>query len=148
MSKSNAWETGVLALVLNNTTFAGVGDDGLRGSTNAGSLYLALHTSAPAEDGDQTSNEIAYENYARVTISRTGQWTVTGDSAVNANEVSWPTAGATGGATATHWSIGTSASGAGTMLYYGSFSAPVGGLVVGNGVTPRAAAGQLTITEG
>lgn len=45
----------------NNTAWANVGDaTGLRGSSVAGSLYLSLHTSSPAEAGTQATNEIAY----------------------------------------------------------------------------------------
>lgn len=50
-----------LLLFFNNTNWAVVGDaTGLRGSTTAGSLYLSLHTSSPAEAGNQSTNEISY----------------------------------------------------------------------------------------
>jgi len=50
-----------LLLLLNNTDWAAVGDaGGLQNSATAGSLYLSLHTSSPAEGGSQTTNEIAY----------------------------------------------------------------------------------------
>ena len=58
---ANAAATDLLKLLLNNTTWANIGDaTGLVGSGTAGSLYLSLHTSSPAESGDQTTNEIAY----------------------------------------------------------------------------------------
>ena len=48
MSMSNAAETAWLTLLLNNTNWANIGDaTGLRGSTVAGSLYIALHTADP-----------------------------------------------------------------------------------------------------
>lgn len=50
-----------LKLLLNNTTWAGVGDaTGLVGSTSAGNVYLSLHTSSPGETGNQSTNEISY----------------------------------------------------------------------------------------
>ena len=92
MSKTNAWENGLLLLVFNNTNFANVGDaTGLRGSSAAGNLHLSLHTSDPGEAGSQTTNEIAYTSYARVAVARSG-------------------AGF----------IGTDLAGAGTLLYKGT----------------------------
>lgn len=50
-----------LLLFFNNTNWAVVGDaTGLRSSSTAGSLYLSLHTSSPAEAGNQSTNEISY----------------------------------------------------------------------------------------
>lgn len=47
--------------ILNNADWANVGDAaGLQNSATAGSLYLSLHTSSPAESGNQATNEIAY----------------------------------------------------------------------------------------
>ena len=58
---ANAAATNLLKLLLNNTTWANIGDTtGLVGSGAAGNLYLSLHTSSPAESGDQSTNEIAY----------------------------------------------------------------------------------------
>lgn len=50
-----------LLLFFNNTDWAVVGDAaGLQNSASAGSLYLSLHTSSPAEAGNQSTNEISY----------------------------------------------------------------------------------------
>lgn len=50
-----------LLLFFNNTDWAVVGDaSGLQNSASAGSLYLSLHTSSPAEGGNQSTNEISY----------------------------------------------------------------------------------------
>lgn len=58
---ANAAATDLMLLLFNNTNWANLGDaTGVRGSTTAGSLYLSLHTSSPAESGNQASNEIAY----------------------------------------------------------------------------------------
>lgn len=144
MSKSNAWETGLLSLLFENSNFANVGDaTGLRGSSTAGSLYFSLHTSSPGEAGDQTTNEITYTSYARVAVARSSSgWTVTADAvAVDAN-VTFP-AGTGGSGTATHWGLGTASSSTGVLLYYGTITPNI---VCGNGVTPVLTAGTV-VTE-
>lgn len=137
MSKSNACETALLELLFKNTNFANVGDaTGLRGSTTAGSLYVSLHTADPGEAGDQSTSEIAYTSYARVAVARSGSgWTVTGNSVSPAANISFPT-GTGGSGTATHFGIGTAASGAGVLLYAGQITTPAGGIVCGNTITP------------
>lgn len=144
MSKSNTWENDLLLLVFNNTNAANIGDaTGLRGSSTAGSLYLSLHTADPGEAGDQSTNEIAYTGYARVAVARSGSgFTVTGNAVALAANVDFP-AGTGGSGTATHFGIGTSASGAGKLLYKGALSPSI---VCGNGVTPRINAGTV-VTE-
>lgn len=58
---ANAAATAFLTLLFNNTDWANVGDAaGLQNSAAAGSLYLSLHTSSPAEAGNQSTNEISY----------------------------------------------------------------------------------------
>lgn len=144
MSKSNAFETAFLSHIFENADIALVGDaTGVRGSTTAGSLYFSLHTSDPGEAGDQTTNEVAYTSYARVAVARSGSgWTVTGNAvAVDAN-VTFP-AGTGGSGTATYWGLGTSASGAGLLLFKGSISPSI---VCGSGVTPQLTAGTC-VTE-
>lgn len=74
MSKSDAWESALMLLLFNNTNAANIGDaTGLRGSTVAGQLFLALHTADPGEAGTQSTNEVgtgAYTGYARVGLNR------------------------------------------------------------------------------
>lgn len=144
MSKSNSWETDLLNLLFNNSNAANIGDaTGLRGSTTAGSLYLSLHTADPGEAGDQTTNEAAYTSYARVAVARSsGGFTVSGNQVTLAANVDFP-AGTGGSGTATHFGIGTAASGAGKLLYSGTISP---NLVLGNGITPRLGTGT-TVTE-
>jgi hypothetical protein len=86
MSKGNTWENDLLLLVFNNTNAANIGDaTGLRGSTAAGNLYLALHTGDPGEAGDQTTNEANYTGYARMAVVRSAAgFTVTTNNVVNA----------------------------------------------------------------
>lgn len=145
MSKTNSCEAGLLDLLFLNTDFANVGDaGGLQNSATAGSLYVSLHTSDPGEAGDQTTNETAYTNYARVAVARSGAgWSRSTSTISNVAAVTFATCGATG-ATITHFGIGTASSGAGVLLYKGALTSS---LVVGSGVTPQFAAGALTVTE-
>lgn len=145
MSKSNAAENGILALLFNNTDFAGIGDaGGLQNSAAAGSLYVSLHDTDPGEAGDQTTGETAYTNYARVAVARSGAgWTVAGNSATNAAQITFPQCGASG-ATVAYVGIGTDSSGAGTLLYSGALNSS---LAVALNITPLFAASGLTVTE-
>lgn len=124
MPIANAAETDLLKLLMQNTNFANLGDaTGVRGSTTAGSLFVALHTASPGEAGDQTTNEANYTNYARVAVARSaGGWTVAGDQVSNAALISFPACGASGN-TITHWSAGVATSGASEILFYGALSA-------------------------
>ena len=145
MSKSNAWETALLALVFNNDNAANIGDaTGLRGSSTAGSLYVSLHTGDPGEAGSQTTNECAYTSYARVAVARSGAgWTVSGNAVTNAALVQFPQC--TGSSeTATYFGIGTASSGAGVLLYKGALSAS---LAISSGIQPQFAAETLNGTE-
>jgi hypothetical protein len=149
MSKTNAFETDLLNHIFTNAAISDIGDaSGLPAAATAGSLYISLHTADPGEAGDQTTNEVttgAYDTYARVAVARNGtQWTVSGNSATNANEIAFPAATGGSGATVTHFGIGTSATLAGNLLYYGALT---GSLAVSSGITPRFAATQLTVTE-
>jgi hypothetical protein len=147
MSKADTWENELLLLVFNNTTDANVGDaTGLRGSTTAGSLFVALHTADPGEAGNQSTSEATYTGYARVAVARAsgaGGWTVSTNSATNASTVTFGACTA-GSNTITHFSVGKSTSGATNMLYSGALTAS---LAVSAGITPSFAASALTITE-
>jgi hypothetical protein len=142
MSASNSLETAILSLFFENANYANVGDaTGLRGSSTAGSVYVSLHTSDPGEAGDQTTNESAYTNYARVAVARsTAAWTVTGNSATNDAVITFPQCGATP-STITHFGVGRSSSGAGELYFSGTCS-----LAVSSGITPEFAASALTVT--
>lgn len=128
MSKSNTFENDLLQLIFNNVDIALIGDAaGIQNSAAAGNLYVSLHTAEPGEAGDQTTNETAYTNYARVAVARSvAGWTVSGNSVSNAAAIAFAACGLTG-ATITHFGIGTDASGAGKLLYSG----PLGTVVQG-----------------
>lgn len=143
---TNNFETSILQLIFQNSNIANIGDaTGLRGSTTAGSLYVSLHTASPGEAGDQTTNETSYTNYLRsggaVARSASG-WAVSGNVADNVSAITYATCGTTG-ATISHFGIGASSTGAGTLLFYGSFTTSK---TYNDGDTPVIPAGQLDIT--
>lgn len=143
MSMSNSLENSLLLLLFNNTNIANVGDaTGLRGSTAAGSLYLSLHTADPGEAGTQTTSECAYTSYARVAVARTsGGFTVATNTMTLTANMDFPAA--TGGSeTATHFGVGTAASGTGVLLFKGAISPTI---AISTGVTPRLTTGT-TVT--
>jgi len=132
MSKGNTFENDLLRLIFNATAIANLADNA--SSSPLTDLYVSLHTADPGEAGDQTTNEIAYTSYARVAVARSGSgWTVTGNSVSPAGNIDFPT-GTGGSGTATHFGVGTAASGAGKLLYKGTVTPNI---VCGSGVTPR-----------
>lgn len=147
MSASNTFESDVLLLLLNNTNIANLGDaTGVRGSSTAGSVFIALHTADPGETGNQSTSEATYTSYARVAIARSGAgFTISGTAptqAANAAIVNFPAC--TGGSnTITHFSIGDTTSGATKILLSGALSAS---LSVSAGITPSFAIGALVAT--
>lgn len=145
MSKGNSFETDLLLLIFNNTNIANIGDaTGVRGSSTAGSLYVALHTANPDETGTQATNECSYTGYARKAVARSGAgWTVTANAVENAAAVTFDPCTA-GSSTATHFSVGYESSGATKILYKGVLTAS---LAISAGITPEFAAGALDITE-
>lgn len=148
MSLSNASESDLLKLVFQNANFANVGDaTGLRGSTTAGSFYVALHTADPGEAGDQTTSEATFTSYARVAVARTsGAWTVTGTAptqVANAATITFPTC--TGGSnTITYFSIGVASAGASEIIVSGALTSSVA-VSTGNPIASFAI-GALAIT--
>jgi len=146
MSASNAFETALLQHLLQNADIANIGDaTGIRGSSTAGSLYVALHTADPGEAGTQSTSETSYTSYARVAVPRNSGGTGFGVAAgvgSNNGEIVFPTCGATGAAL-THWSVGTLSSGAGVVLWKGTLPSTFN---VATGIAPRIPAGALTLT--
>ncbi len=141
MSKGNTFENDLLKLIFNATPIANIADNAA--SSPLTNLYVSLHTADPGEAGDQTTSEVAYTSYARVAVARTsGGFTVTGNSVSPVSNIDFP-AGTGGSGTATHWAIGTAASGAGKILYKGAITPSI---VCGNGITPRLTTAS-TVTE-
>lgn len=144
MSATNVFENGLLSLIFENANYANVGDaTGLRGSLTAGVFYIDLATGDKTETGSQTTNEIAYMSYARVSVARsTAGWTVASGVADNDSAITFP-AGTGGSGTATHFGVGSDSSGAGNLFLKGALAAS---LVCGSGVTPSFAAGALDVS--
>ena len=139
-AKSNWAENGFLDLLYNATTWAGIAQNH---ATPLATFYLALHSSSPADAGNQTTNEVSYGAYARVAVARTsGGFTVSGNQVTLAADKDFPEA-TSGTATATHFSIGTLSTGAGNILHYGTVTPNIS---ISTGVTPRLTTGT-TITE-
>ena len=141
MSKGNTLENDLLKLLFNATAIANVADNAA--SAPLTNLQVSLHTADPGEAGSQTTSEIAYTSYARVAVARTtGGWTVTANSISPVANISFPQA--TGGSgTATHFGVGTAASGAGILHYSGTVTPNI---VVSSGVTPILTTAS-TVTE-
>jgi len=132
MSKSNTFENDMLKLFFNATAIADLAENDT--TSPATNLYVSLHSSDPGEAGSQTTNEVAYTSYARVAVARTsGGWTVTANSVSPAAAITFPACtGST--ATATHFGVGVSSSGAGYLLYSGTVTPNIS---ISSGVTPE-----------
>jgi len=142
MSKGNTFENDLLLLIFNATGIANIADNAA--SSPLTNLQVSLHSSDPGEAGSQTTNEVAYTSYARVAVARSNVgWTVSGNTVTNAALIQFPQC--TGSSvTATHFAIGTAASGAGKILYKGALSAS---LAISSGIQPQFGAGDLDGTE-
>ena len=74
MPKSTDTCNKILALIFNGTAWADIAENDT--SSPLGSLYLALHTASPGIGNAQTTNEVAYTDYARKAVVRTTSgWT-------------------------------------------------------------------------
>lgn len=126
-SFTNGTESALAALIFNATNWTSIADN--TATAPATNLYVSLHNADPGEGGSQTTSETAYTSYARVAVARTsGGWTVSGTDptqVVNAAIINFPQCGVTGD-TLTHWGLGLSSSGAGTLLASGPIG-PVAG---------------------
>ena len=142
MSKSNTFETELLALIFNATAIADLAEnDATAPLTN---LYVALHTADPGEAGVQNTSETAYTGYARVAVARTaGGWAVAAGSVSPVANIDFGQCTASPGAAITHASVGVAASGATKILYKGALSASI---TMAVGTIPRITTGS-TITE-
>lgn len=139
-------ENQLLALLFQNANISGLGDaTGVRGSADAGSLYISLHTADPGEAGTQTTSEATYTGYTRVGVVRSAAgWAITANEVENVATVQFPAA--TGGSnTITHIGIGTAASGAGKLLWRGGFVDPAS-LSVSAGIAPKFDPGVIKVT--
>ena len=153
MSKTNAFELGILQLVLQNADLAAIGDaTGLRGSSTAGSYYIALCDADPGEGGDLVNNEIdsaaVYTQYTRVAVARNGtEWVTDGGNGLqNGNAVTFPKMTSGTNVTATHFAICKAGTAKVDDAIYSE--ALNSSLLISANVTPSFAAGALVVTEG
>jgi len=129
--KHDTFENDFLKLILQAVPMANFADNAASAPNTV--VWLSLHTADPGEAGNQSTNEIAYGNYARVSVPRSASgWTVTGNVAALLNDATFPT-GNGGSGTATFFGIGTASSGAGKLLWSAALSPAI---VCGNGATP------------
>lgn len=146
MSKSNAFETQILALILNGTAIANIADNAA--SSPLTNLYLAFHTADPGEAGTGQTNEATYGGYARTAIARNPSspaWTVSGNQATNAAQISLPSWASGASNTLTHFSVVVASSGTSEILYSGALANSV--VMSAGNPTATAAIGALAITE-
>lgn len=134
MAKTNYLEDQIINHIFRTGTF-----------TKPTNLYVALYTSATADDG--TGTEVTGGSYARAQLDPLdANWTATsaGDGQTdNASAITFPTPSANWG-TITHFAI-MDAAAAGNMLYHGSLTASK---TVNNGdPAPSFPVGALTVTE-
>jgi hypothetical protein len=143
MAKSTTTCNNLLKLLFNATAWANIADNA--GASPLTNLYLSLHSADPGVGNNQTTNEVAYSNYQRIPIARSGSgWTVLSNGVSNAALAQFAQCGITG-ATARYVAIGTNASpDAGNVLYAGQLNAD---LAISNGIQPQFALGALTVTE-
>jgi hypothetical protein len=141
MSKSDTFENDLVKLLFNGTAISNIADNAA--TSPATVLWLALHSADPGEAGTQTTSEVAYTGYGRVSVARTSAgWTVTNNQAALAAAAVF--GACTGGsATAGFWSVGTAQTGTGKVLYSGTISPTIS---ISNGVTPQLNAGT-NVTE-
>lgn len=141
MSKGNTFENDFVKLIFNGTPIANIADNAV--SSPLTSLYLSLHTADIGEAGNQTTSEANYTGYDRVAVARNSSgFTISNNVVTLVANTEFPVC--TGGSsTITHFAIGTSASGAGKILYKGAVSPTI---TVTDGITPRLNSGPI-VTE-
>ncbi len=133
MSFSNTAETAVLDYVFKGSNVSWDGNT---------DLWLALHTADPGEAGTAVTSEATYGSYARATLTRASDFTVSGNQVSNTNLEQFPQC-TSGTETITHVSIVTSASGAGTIIVRAALNTSI---PVSTGIQPQFAAGALVFT--
>jgi hypothetical protein len=139
MPRGATFDNDLLKLIFNGVGIANIADNAA--SSPLTNLYIALHTADPGVGGSQATDECTYGGYARQGVARTSAgWSVTGNSVSPVADVVFPIASA-GSETATHFSVGTLASGAGKILYSGEIDVP---FEIATGVT---CIPEITITE-
>lgn len=146
-SKKDTFENDLFLLIFQNTNLANIGDaTGLRGSTTAGSFYIALFTAAPSDSTQGT--ETSYTNYTRIGVVRSAAgWTVSGSNPTNCSNaaaITFPQCGATGATLVAFAICKAGTTGVNDQIYWGDLTS---NLVVSSGITPEFAIGDLDVNE-
>lgn len=132
MPKNSTFANDFLKLIFQGVGIAGIADN--TATNPITNIYVSLHTANPGAAGTQSTSEAAYTGYARVAVPRTTSgWNVASGVANPAAAINFPAA--TGGSeTEGFFGVGTSASGAGKLLYPGSITPTIS---VSAGVQPQ-----------
>lgn len=143
---STDFKTDLALLLFNNTNIGALGDTtGVRGSSVAGSIYVALHVTDPGAGGKQNTGEATFGLYARQAVARAsgaGGWTCSAGAISNASAITYAEANS-GSETINYFSIGYEVSGATKMLASAVVTTP---RAVSTGVTLSFAVGDLDVT--
>ena len=114
----------LLRLIFNGTPYANMADNAAVAPFS--SLYVSLHIQSPGPNGNQSTSEASFGNYARVSVPRTsGGWTVLGNVVYPANLITFPPATGSPNQVLTYMGIGTNSVGAGHLLYFAPVSPPI-----------------------
>lgn len=124
-SFANGTQLAFLKLLFQAVNWGSIADN--TASSPATVLWFSLHNADPGEGGNQATNETAYTNYARVQVARTtGGFSVSGTASPaiisNVAALNFPQCGVTGD-TLTHFGVGLSQTGAGTLIGSGPIGA-------------------------
>jgi hypothetical protein len=105
-------------------------------------LWLALHTADPGEAGTAVTSEATYGGYARLSVTRSTGFTVSGNQVSNAALAQF-VACSSGSNVITYASIVDTSSGAGTIIVRALLNSSI---TVSTGVQPQFSANALTFT--
>ncbi|MGL4489175.1 MAG: phage tail fiber protein, partial [Rhizobiaceae bacterium] len=108
MSKGATFTNDYLNLIYKATAIANVADNAATAPITA--IHVSLHSADPGSAGNQTTSEVAYTGYVRVSVTRGAGWTVTANSVSPAATVAFAQCTA-GAATAYYWMTGTASTG-------------------------------------
>jgi hypothetical protein len=100
-------------------------------------FWISLHSDSPTSTGDQSTNEVSFDNYQRVSVNRDARsWNVIGNTVSPAITITFPLCSG-GSARVKFFAIGTSESGSGHLFYFSeitpNFTVAAGSLVQLNG---------------
>lgn len=132
MSTTTSTANALLKLYFQGVPIDNIADNAA--TSPATHIYLSWHTSSPGIGGNQTTNEASYTGSGRVELDRNDtDWVVTDNECHPATLINGgPCTG--GSANITHWGIGRSSSGVGTLDFFGALSETI---PVSAGVTPQ-----------